>query len=59
MACDTPFCAARERIEFSFRYTILLKCVIVRVNGHWPKRDDLVAMQNADVLAVGRALQQR
>src|SRR5215831_18821380 len=48
-----------ETIEFSFGHTILLKRIIIGVNGDWPKRDDLVAMENADVFTIGGPLQQR
>src|SRR6266480_4232160 len=48
-----------ELVEFCFAHSILLKRVVIGMNGHGTKRDDLVTVENADVLALGGTLEQR
>src|SRR5215472_3903751 len=47
-----PFC---EPNELFLRNSVLLKSIVVGVNSDWPKRNDLIAVQNSDVFAVGGA----
>jgi len=56
---DLSICAFYKAIEFFFGHAILAKPIIVGVNGYRSKSDDFVAMHDANVLAIGCALQKR
>ncbi len=56
---DLLVSALHESIKLFLCDAVLAQRVIVRVHGHRTERDDLIAVQNADVLAFGGTLQQR
>ena len=59
IARDLLLGAPNESIQFFFCHAVLVQRIIIGVNCNRPQRDDLIAMQDADVFAFGRAFQKR
>ena len=57
-ARDSSVHALHEPLEFLLGHAVLLKRIIIRIHSHRPKRDNLVAMENADIFAIRRTFQQ-
>jgi hypothetical protein len=47
-----------ESIELFLSYSVLLKCVVIRMHVYGAKRDHFIAVENPDIFAVGGAFQQ-
>jgi hypothetical protein len=58
LACDFSVHAPDESVEFLLCHSVLLKGIVVRMNGDRSQCDDFVAMQNTNVFTIGRAFQQ-
>jgi hypothetical protein len=56
---DALFRPANEAVEFGFGDAVLLKRVVIGMNGHRAKRDDFIAMENPNIFSMGGALEKR
>jgi hypothetical protein len=54
----TSLCPRNESVELFLGHPVFLQDIIIGMNSDWPKRNDLITMQNSDVFAVGGAFQQ-